>query len=75
MLDVSKQLALHLNAYRSFGFNGDKRHVPDVAINMFFSRLEVPNEAEGFQSICTIPFVPQKFASEEEEKYFYSIIY
>jgi hypothetical protein len=64
-----------LNAYRSFGFGADTHHVPAVAINMFFSKFEVPKEAEGFQSVHLIPFVPHKFDSQEEEKYFYSITY
>ena len=75
VLDVSKPLAEHLNAFRSIGLSGDGRYVPTVAINMFFSRYKTPKKEEGFQRIDTVPFIPKSFTSKEEEDFFYSVTY
>ena len=75
VLDVSKPLSQHLNAFRSIGLSGDGRHVPTVAINMFFSKYKAPMKEEGFQRVDTVPFIPKSFDSKEEEEFFYSVTY
>ena len=71
VLDVPKELAIHLNVYRSLGYDGSQRSVPRVAINMFFSKYEEPTVREGFESVVKIPFYVKKFDSEEADKAFH----
>ena len=75
VLDSTKELVLHLNAFRTCGFGEEYRHVPAVAIHSVFAKYEPPMKKEGFESIIHIPFGSQSLETEEEEKYFYMITY
>ena len=71
---MDKPLCIHLNTFRSLGYGEDRRRVPLVAINSFFSKYEKPLSSEGFSSITSVPFVCREFGSPEEEKDFFGFL-
>jgi bifunctional polynucleotide phosphatase/kinase len=52
LLEVSKQLALHLNNARHVYSNGSIPIVPDIAYNIFYNKLEI----DGLKNLIKIPF-------------------
>ena len=75
VLESTKELVFHLNAFRTCGLGEKCRYVPAVAIHSFFAKYEPPMKEEGFTSIIHIPFGSQSLETEEEKKYFYMITY
>lgn len=71
-LTTDKKLSFHLNAYRGLVSSSDQRRLPEMVINMYFSKLQEPTVEEGFQEVYTVPFVPGLFPSAEHEALFYS---
>lgn len=63
VLNVPKEVAVHLNALRAGnplgGADGaaDRRAVPDIALFTMFKRFTPPTAAEGFASVINVPFV------------------
>lgn len=49
------------------------KHVPDIAINTFFKKLEMPDTSEGFTSITNIPFAvdAEHITDNSKKQYFY----
>lgn len=37
---------------------GAAPHVPGIAVNMFYSKLETPAKAEGFDEVLYVPWEP-----------------
>eukprot|EP00754_Rhynchopus_humris_P038250 Rhum_TRINITY_DN20904_c0_g1::Rhum_TRINITY_DN20904_c0_g1_i1::g.172559::m.172559/K08073/PNKP; bifunctional polynucleotide phosphatase/kinase len=70
---ASKELAKHLNVMREVLTNGERRHVPDIAYNMYYSGFEEPTKDEGFQEITEISFTP-KFDSDKHKKLFHQFL-
>ena len=57
----------HLNLYRE-KHSGAKR-IPDIAMNIFYSRVEAPSPEEGFDAIITT--MPQlEFGSADDKALF-----
>eukprot|EP01101_Sappina_pedata_P004778 TRINITY_DN206_c0_g1_i1.p1 TRINITY_DN206_c0_g1~~TRINITY_DN206_c0_g1_i1.p1 ORF type:complete len:433 (-),score=177.45 TRINITY_DN206_c0_g1_i1:147-1328(-) len=61
------ELAHHLNFYRE-KLQGVRR-IPDVGYNMFKSKFESPNKAEGFTEIVEVEWAP-KFEDDNEKRLF-----
>ena len=74
VMDVDKPMAMHLNAFRSLGYGDDRRRVPMVAINSYFSKFEKTLSSEGFSAVVHVPFVCKPFHSAEEERDFFSYL-
>jgi bifunctional polynucleotide phosphatase/kinase len=51
VLDYPKKLALHLNAYRMLTAG---RHVPTIAISVYFKNYKKPSTEEGFSEVYEI---------------------
>ena len=56
-MKVDKKLCEHLNWVR---LRQGGELLPAIAINMFWSRLELPSKKEGIKEIIEIPFLPKK---------------
>lgn len=63
------ELCHHLNYVRQNQSKGTIRRIPDVGYNMYKSKQEEPNKAEGFTEIVQIDFCPE-FESKEHERIF-----
>ena len=57
-LDVSPELANHLNYYRQNMSKGTKRRVPMVGYRVYEKNFEHPDVSEGFAEVRTIQFIP-----------------
>eukprot|EP00808_Paulinella_micropora_P023442 g48898.t1 len=55
---ADKALCMHLNWVRVKQTKGAREHIPDIAFNMFSSKLQEPQPSEGFSEICKVNFVP-----------------
>ena len=66
-MQVDQWTCLHLDTFRSITRAVDP--LPRVAFTSFWSKYQQPSLSEGFESIVSVPFVPQ-FQSKEEEDLF-----
>jgi bifunctional polynucleotide phosphatase/kinase len=56
VMDVSKDLALHLNMLRVKMTQGKRKKNPTVAYNVYYKNYETPAKEEGIDEIITLPF-------------------
>ena len=73
-MNVTKELAEHMNLYREKMTDGDRKRIPGMVFNMFFKKLREDGgkpdaKREGVDEVVTIDFVP-KFENDELRKLF-----
>lgn len=70
VLDVSKELALHLNMLRVKMSQGKRKKNPTVAYSVYYKNFETPTLEEGIDEIITLPF-KIKFENELHRHLFF----
>jgi bifunctional polynucleotide phosphatase/kinase len=55
-LAAPKPASMHMVSVRECVGAGAVPHVPDIAINMFYSKLEPPTKKEGFDEVVYVPW-------------------
>lgn len=66
---TSKELAEHMNMFRQTQSAGKIRRVPAIGYNLFKSKFEAPDVAEGFTEVKKIDFIPN-FKTEKDKELF-----
>jgi bifunctional polynucleotide phosphatase/kinase len=67
---ADRNLCSFLNMYRERMTNGEHRHVPKIAFNMFHSRLQEPSVDEGFDEVKQVFFKIRDDMTADERKEF-----
>lgn len=70
IMDVPKELALHLNMLRVKLTEGKRKKNPTVAYNMYYKNFEVPEQSEGITEIIRLQFAIT-FNNDLHKKYFF----
>ena len=68
-----ENFANHLNYYRELVTNGESKHVPTIAYNIFKKGFEEPDLTEGYTSIKRINFVPSFDSEDLKAKFCYML--
>eukprot|EP01105_Mastigella_eilhardi_P018693 TRINITY_DN4345_c0_g1_i5.p2 TRINITY_DN4345_c0_g1~~TRINITY_DN4345_c0_g1_i5.p2 ORF type:complete len:357 (+),score=76.32 TRINITY_DN4345_c0_g1_i5:517-1587(+) len=72
-MDVSEQLANHLNYFREKITSGNSPHVPRMGYAMYKKRFQEPSLDEGFAEIKHVQFVANNFAKPEHKLVFHHL--
>jgi bifunctional polynucleotide phosphatase/kinase len=74
LINPDLDLSVHNGNVRSLLPNSDHAEVPKFVIKMQHDKYEAPTEAEGFEKIMQVPFIP-KFQDEYHEQIWNSYTY